>query len=52
MWLKNGICLESMENIMVKEESSGDQYFLLFLQCVQKAFFSSPEHSAQTKLLW
>ena len=29
----------SIENIAAKEENAGDKHFLLFLQCIQKAFF-------------
>ena len=34
-----------IENVVGKEENAGDQYFLLFLQCFQKAFSFSQKSS-------
>ena len=35
------VAFHRIENIVGKEENAGYQYFLLFLQCFQKAFSSS-----------
>ena len=43
------VVFHRIENIMGKEENAGDQHFLLFPQCFQKAYSSS---ASKVVIVW